>query len=391
MKSFFYRGEIPASKSLMNRALVIRSYFPEVKINGNSACDDVRLMKLAIASFIQKKEIDCGEAGTVLRFMALRVSREVGNFRLIGSKRLFSRPQEDLIFLLGQLGVDCELHSDHLIIRSKGWKKPLVPIRVHRDKSSQFASSLLLNAWNLPFDLEFEMKAGVSEGYWQMTVDMARHLGLRIEHQKDSWFIEKNQKATHHELNLEPDYSSTFAIAAAAALAGRCEITNATKTSLQPDHKAIDILKKMNAQVSWNGNTLIVEKPEGDLNAVDVNLSSMPDLFPALSILCAFAKGESILSGAPHLVHKESDRLKKTTELLHLAGFVVSEKADGIHIVGHGFKVKPKDFKFDTDLDHRMAMAAGLMRLRGFGIDIWNSQVVSKSFPEFWGILEGEA
>jgi 3-phosphoshikimate 1-carboxyvinyltransferase len=92
------------------------------------------------------------------------------------------------------------------------------------------------------------------------------------------------------------------------------------------------------------------------------------------------------------LAYKESDRLAKTIELLHQGGFVASPKNDGLHIVGHGFRnLKPKNFRFDTDLDHRMAMAAGLMRLRGFGIDIWNSQVVSKSFPEFWGILEGEA
>jgi len=391
MKKFFFRGDIPTSKSLMNRALLMRSYFPEIQIIGHSACDDVRLMKLAIASFIQKKEIDCGEAGTVLRFMALRAAREPGTFKLVGSERLFSRPQEDLIFLLGQLGVDSELRADSLVIRSSGWKKPLVPIRVHRDKSSQFASSLLLNSWDLPFDLDFEMKAGVSEGYWQMTIDMVRGLGLRLDRESDSWHVEKKQKKSNQKLELEPDYSSTFAVAAAAALEGRCEITNATKKSLQPDYKFIQILQKMGAQVSWDQGTLIIEKPEGDLKAVEVDLSSTPDLFPVLSVLCAFAQGESILSGASHLIYKESNRLQKTTELLLQAGFVTTMKEDGLHIVGHGSKFKTKKFQFDPDMDHRMAMAAGLVGLKGYSVDISNSQVVTKSFPEFWTILGGRA
>jgi 3-phosphoshikimate 1-carboxyvinyltransferase len=389
MKNFFFRGDIPTSKSLMNRALLVRSYFPALRISGNSACDDVRLMKLAIVSLIKKEDIDCGEAGTVLRFMALRAARESGTFKLIGSERLFSRPQDDLIFLLGQLGIDSELRADSLLIRSSGWKKPLIPIRVHRDKSSQFASSLLLNSWNLPFDLEFEMKSGVSEGYWQMTVEMVRALGLRLDRENDSWRIDKKQSLTHENIELEPDYSSTFAIAAAAALAGRCEITNAKAQSLQPDHKFIQILQKMGALVEWDEGALIIEKPKENLRAVDVDLSSCPDLFPVLSVLCAFAKGESILSGAPHLIYKESNRLLKTQELLQQAGFVTSAKEDGLHILGHGSQVKQRKFQFDPDLDHRMAMAAGLLALKNFDVNILNARVVSKSFPEFWTILAG--
>jgi 3-phosphoshikimate 1-carboxyvinyltransferase len=310
---------------------------------------------------------------------------------LVGSERLFSRPQEDLIFLLGQLGADCDLRVDSLVVRSSGWKKPLVPIRVHRDKSSQFASSLLLNSWELPFDLDFEMKPGVSEGYWQMTVDMIRDLGLRLDRENDAWHVEKKQKVSNLKLELEPDYSSTFAVAAAAALAGRCEITNATEKSLQPDFKFIQILQKMGARVSWDQRTLIIEKPEEDLKAVDVDLSSTPDLFPVLAVLCAFAKGESILSGAPHLIYKESNRLQKTTELLQQAGFVAAAKEDGLHIVGHGSQFKAKKFQFDPDLDHRMAMAAGLVDLKGYTVNVLNSQVVTKSFPEFWTILGGRA
>jgi 3-phosphoshikimate 1-carboxyvinyltransferase len=386
MKPFRFQGEIPASKSMMNRALLVQSYFPQVKIQGNSNCDDVRHMKMAIASFIQKKEMNCGEAGTVIRFMGLRCSREKGLFKLTGSPRLLSRPHDELVYLMNQLSVSCQVLPNQILIQSEGWKKPLLPIRVHRESSSQFATALLLNSWNLPFDLEFEMKPGVSEGYWKMSVEMARHFGMTIEHRGEMWRIPSGQKVLHFDFAAEPDYSSAFALAAAGALAGETVITNAGETSHQPDFQFISILKRMGALVQHKESSLTVKMPT-ELKHIDIDLQSSPDLFPVLAVLCAFAKGESWLRGAPHLVHKESDRSLKTSELLRLAGFIASVKSDGLHIVGQGAKFRPNTFQFDPDEDHRMAMAAALLKLKGYEIQIHSPQVVSKSFPEFWQVL----
>jgi 3-phosphoshikimate 1-carboxyvinyltransferase len=383
MKPFRFQGEIPASKSMMNRALLVQSYFPQLKIQGNSNCDDVRHMKMAIASFIQKKEMNCGEAGTVIRFMSLRCSRERGLFKLTGSPRLLGRPQDELVYLLNQLSISCQVLPDQILIQSEGWKKPLVPLRVHRESSSQFATALLLNSWNLPFDLEFEMKSGVSEGYWKMSVEMARHFGMHIDHRGDMWKIPSGQKVMNFEFAAEPDYSSAFALAAAGALAGETSITNAAETSHQPDFQFISILKRMGALVQHQDSELSVKMPT-ELKHIDIDLQSSPDLFPVLAVLCAFANGESWLRGAPHLVHKESDRIAKTSELLRLAGFIASVKSDGLHIVGQGAKFRPRTFQFDPDEDHRMAMAAALLKLKGYEIHIQSPQVVSKSFPEFW-------
>ncbi len=386
MKPFHFQGDIPASKSMMNRALLVQSYFPQIQISGNSNCDDVRHMKQAVVSFIQKKEIHCGEAGTVIRFMSLRAARESGIFHLTGSPRLLSRPQDDLVYMLSQLSVACQLLPDKILIQSEGWKKPLMPLHVHRQSSSQFATALLLNSWNLPFDLEFEMKPGVSEGYWQMSVEMARHFGMQIEQKGDHWRIPAGQKATEFKISMEPDYSSAFAIAAAGALAGQATIANGTSQSFQPDFESFAILKKMGVSVEQSGSKITVKKPE-QLKAIDISLKSTPDLFPVLAVACAFAKGESSLRGAPHLVHKESDRIAKTHELLKLAGVISSLKEDGLHITGMGSQIRTKSFKFNPDQDHRMAMAAGLFKLMGFEVQIQTPQVVSKSYPEFWQAL----
>jgi 3-phosphoshikimate 1-carboxyvinyltransferase len=386
MTAFRFHGDIPASKSMMNRALLMQSYSPQIQIHGNSNCDDVRNMKSAMVSFIHKKEMNCGEAGTVIRFMSLRASREKGTFQLTGSPRLLSRPQDDLVYILTQLAVSCQLLPNQIIIQSEGWKKPLVPIQVHRQSSSQFATALLLNSWNLPFDLEFEMKPGVSEGYWQMSVEMARHFGMIIDHKGDHWRIPAGQKLAPLEFTPEPDYSSAFALAAAGALAGETVINNVTEKSFQPDFRFISVLRQMGVIVEHKPPTLTI-RSHLPLKHIDVDLSSCPDLFPVLAVLCAFAKGESWLRGAPQLAFKESDRITKTSELLRLAGFTCSLKSDGLHIVGQADKFRLCSFKFDPDKDHRMAMAAGLLKLKGYDIHIETPQVVSKSFPEFWQAL----
>ncbi len=178
MSSFAFVGWIPASKSMMNRALLAQSYFPILKIEGESAADDVRLMKDAITALAESREIFCGAAGTVLRFMALRASRKAGRHVLRGDRRLFERPQDELIKILRQVGVNASLAPDSLIVEGSGWRLQGDTLLVPSDRSSQFASSVLLNAWDLPFDLFVSRGgAGVSEGYWKMSMRMAMDLG----------------------------------------------------------------------------------------------------------------------------------------------------------------------------------------------------------------------
>lgn len=386
MKTFCFQGEIPASKSLLNRALILQSHCRQIEIEGDSDCDDVRHMKNALKDFGQRNEIYCGEAGTVIRFMGLRAAREPGAFKLTGSARLLRRPQQEMLSILDQLSVSCSLHPDHVLIQGQGWKKPRSPLQVHRETSSQFATGLLLNCWDLPFDLEFEMKPGVSQGYWDMSVEMAQQVGMTIERNGDRWLIPAQQRPKAQQLIMEPDYSSAFALAAAGALAGECEITNATEKSWQPDFRFISLMRQMQVPVQVKGKHLLFRK-SSRLRPLDVGLKTSPDLFPVLSVLCAFAEGESFLSDAPHLALKESNRIEKTAELLQRAGFDCTVGSDGMRIQGKGPNPRTVGFDFDPDEDHRMAMAAGLLKLMGFSIRIRHPQVVSKSFPGFWAAL----
>ena len=387
MTPFVFSGEIPASKSLYNRALIIKSFYPEIELVGDSTCDDVLKMKEAVRLIGKSNEFDCGEAGTVLRFLALRVSRNSGEFLLRGTPRLLSRPQEQLLFLLEQLGVEATVHSEGLYIKSSGWKKPLVPIKVHRKESSQFASALLLSAWNLSFDLQFEISStGVSDSYWDMTKQVVTDFGLDIKTKSEgSYFVPSKQNILSSKMVIEQDYSSMFAIAATAALCGKAEFKNVSAQSYQSDHRFMNILKMLNVPVSYDEKSkLLVVQQAGKICNVTVGLKDSPDLFPVLSILCAHAKGESVLFGAPQLIHKESNRIEKTAQLLSEMGVSCEQKPDGVVINSSGSFSKKRMFEFDPDQDHRMAMAAGILLRVGWPVKIKHPECVRKSYPEFW-------
>ncbi len=382
-----YKGRISSSKSLFNRALIVQSFFEELKINGFSNCEDVKHMQAALYQFQNKQTIFCGEAGTVIRFMALRASREEGEYFLTGSARLLTRPLVELKNILSQLGVSCRLEADGVKILSRGWLPPSAALRIDQSQSSQFVSAVILSGWQLPFDLELQIHGSLSQAYLQMTLQLCQSLGMEIVVDGSRLRIPKNQIIKKPQINLEPDYSSVAAVLAASVIGRNCELLDMPKSVYQPDYQFLGILRSMGAQVEHKDFVIRVQKSE-TLKPVQADLSSCPDLFPVLAVVCSAAQGTSRLFGAPHLKLKESNRIIKTAELLQKAGVECSIHEDGISVVGG--VPKRESFTFDPENDHRMAMAAAILSLRGVPIKIKNPEVVQKSFPEFWDCIEGK-
>jgi len=442
----------------MNRALICASYDQSLTLFGDSSCDDVVMMKQALAklqllestivSNLDSKfdpnsdpnlnnnlEYDCGAAGTTLRFLALRLSRIPGTHILKGTKRLLQRPQQDLLDVLTRLGVKYSTTEDRLTLESEGWKNLDKPILVHRGVSSQFASSLILNAWGLESDLVLEtLGSSISEGYFEMTLEVVKSLGMTIIENKtnesSTYLIKKNSTINQSQYQMESDLSSAFAIAAYAALNGEAIFEHFPHPSLQPDYEFIKFMKQMGISITLSTSTASLVttstnavssaaapsntdtpipsisnpgefsstshpyfhqlqiKKTTNFNGLECNLQSCPDLFPVLAILCAFAKTPSRLYGAPQLIHKESNRIAKTSELLNRIHITHENKLDGMIIQPTPINInKIKAFTYDTDHDHRLAFAAALIQSQNIPIDIRHPEVVSKSFPEFWTIL----
>lgn len=375
-------GAISSSKSLYNRALIVQSFFPQLKIEGRSRADDVLKMKSALESIGSAASFDCGEAGTVLRFLALRLSREEGAFELCGSRKLFERPQDELIRVLSQLGVKAELKDHRLYIESRGWKPEGDTLLVPCGKSSQFLSAVALSAWKLPFDLYISPENfQFSRPYFYMTQRLLERLGMRFRYWTDDFCILKNQELAEEHFKVEPDLSSCFSLAAVAAVSGHLVLQDFPTHSLQPDVYFLEILKAMGVNLSLEGSQLKVSRTPL-ISGVQVNLKGAPDLFPVLSALCALAKGPSELRGAPHLKYKESSRIEKMRELLEKAGCQTQEFDDGLSITPP--EQLKGGFTFDPENDHRLAMAAGVLLKSGLSFELLHPEVVNKSFPEFW-------
>ena len=382
--SFHFIGMPPSSKSLANRALVTKSYFPQFQIQENSQADDVKLMRKAIENL---SSIDCGLSGTVLRFMALRASRKSGRFQLSGGEKLFSRPQDDLIHILNQLGVQTELSKNSLTIQTKGWKLQGDALLVHGTRSSQFASSVILNSWGLPFDLFMSVTPPlVSSYYLNMTIKLMMSFGMEVKQQGLEIMIPKNQKLSSSSYTVEPDLSSAFSLAALAAVtpASKVILKPFPEKSLQPDAVFPLALRDLGVDMELKKNTVSVHSTKS-FCGLFWNCSETPDLFCVLTVLAALSFEESLVYGAPQLQHKESHRIEKMSELLEKIQRPYEKRGDGLRLlkIQKPNPTKVSEFSFDSDNDHRLVMAGLIAKRAGYPVYVLNTKAVSKSFPEF--------
>jgi 3-phosphoshikimate 1-carboxyvinyltransferase len=391
MKAFDFKGPIASSKSYFNRALILSHYKKDLVLYGNSqSLDVVNLQKALLTVQAQegKGEVYVGSGGTTLRFLSFLISRIPGQWKLVGEPRLFERPQQPLQTLLQYFGVDVEFGPHFLEIESKGWCKPQGSIPLDLTQSTQFASGLILNAWNLPFPIELSESAEkVSDGYLEMTLDLVQKSGMKISRQGPQMTIGEGQQISVSEIKVEPDLSSAFVVASLAACRGHCEIQDFPFSSLQPDLLFVRLFEKMNVPLETRGSTLVVDRAF-DLRPLEVSLRQAPDLFPVLAVLLTRAKGTSRIYNIPQLRFKESDRLSRTCELLHHMKVPFEAGDAELKIMSRG-RHHHQFFEFNPDQDHRLAFAAALARSMGYRMKILDPEVVNKSFPGFWNLIGG--
>lgn len=381
---FNFVGALGSSKSLYNRALVISSYNDQIKIHGQPQSDDIGLMSGAIEKLATSREFNCGAAGTVLRFLSLRLARKKGIFKLKGTERLMGRLLPQLQQTLSQLGTEARLiDKETLELDCDGWRLRGDGLWIPSGESSQFATAILLNAWDMDAPLHFVRSGAlVSDAYFQMTLDLVRNFGMVVDVYENEVSILANQTPISGPYEVECDVSSAFAVAALACLAGQCEITNFPESSLQPDSIFITHLIRMGVEVKQSSKGLKVSKCDS-LRGIDVNLINSPDLFPVLAVLSCFACSESNFKGLTHLVHKESNRLEKLKELTQALG------AKWTGTVEEGLTLQPpqelqfQQFDFNADEDHRLVMAAAVAQAGGARVQVTGSNCVSKSFKGF--------
>jgi len=394
----------PPSKSYTHRALVSSALaYGESKIISPLQSDDTEatmdlLKKIGVEIHAKenswevsggqlhqpKGDLFCKESGTTMRFMTAICSLVNGTCKLTGGSSLSKRPMKPLIDGLKQLGVECTSERGFPPVTVKGG---LVggQTRIPGDISSQFISALLLIAPLATEDVNLILTTPLeSKPYVLMTKDVQRKFGVEIEASEDLrefWIKKQSYKSATYK--IEGDWSSSAFLLAAGVVAGKIEIQNLNEGSLQADREIVNALKKMGAKLISKNDNITIMKSE--LEPLVFDVSDCPDLFPILTVLCSIAKGESRLTGINRLRIKESDRIAAMKDGLMKMNVDVGEE-------GNSFIIKnsnPVGAIIDPKNDHRIAMAFAVLSLVAKGETIiQDAECVSKSFPDFWGVMK---
>jgi 3-phosphoshikimate 1-carboxyvinyltransferase len=400
---------VPGSKSLTQRSLIVAALARgESELVGALDCDDSRALREGLrrlgAEIVEAGEswrvsggslrpapwpLWCGDGGTTLRFLAaLSLVLPGGGgggggggmkHSLDGSARLRERPHGPLLDALASLGVRSTAGESSAFLELERVAEPGSAVTVDAGESSQFASALLMVAPLLPggLALSFAEPAAdfdavrprvVSRPYLDMTVETMSAFGVEVERTSRAWTVAPGEYSPGRHA-IEGDWSSAAFLLAAGRIAGRpVALENVRDDSAQGDRAIVALLAAL-----------------GDDRPRRLDLVDCPDLLPPVAAVAACAAGPTEIVGVAHARAKESDRVAVLARGLRLAGAQVDERRDGLAIVP-GAPRGPA--RLDPAGDHRMAMAFGLLSLRFPELEVTGRECVSKSFPDFWGVLD---
>jgi len=409
--------EVPGSKSQTNRALILAALASPQgtsTVSGALRSRDTDLMigalrtlglsldgsktELTVGGAISPAEdarIDCGLAGTVLRFVPplAALGSEVVTFD--GDEQARSRPIAPLLDGLRGLGVRVDGDEMPFQVRGEG---SVAGGTVHIDasSSSQFVSGLLLSGATFRDGLTVVHtgESVPSAPHVAMTVTMLREAGVSVDDSTPNrWVVKPGPVAARH-WDVEPDLSNAVPfLAAAIVTAGTVRITGWPKVSVQPSENILDLLTKAGATVHQGDSHLDVTGSIDGYQGFDVDLHEVGELAPSFAALAALAESGSVshLSGIAHLRGHETDRLAALTAEINGLGGRCEETADGLTITAtplHGGV-------WHSYADHRMATAGAIVGLRTPGVEVEDIGTTAKTLPDFPGMwadmLAGQA
>lgn len=330
--------------------------------------------------------IDCGLAGTVMRFLPAVAALADGPVTLDGDPQARVRPMAPVIDALRLLGVDIsDGGTGHLPITVNGrGRVPGGTVTMDASASSQFVSALLLAGprYDHGVTVHHRGKPVPSEPHILMTVETLRDAGAIVDDSEpDTWRVESSE-INALDVSVEPDLSNAGPFLAAALVAGgRVHVPGWPQYTTQAGDLMREILDMMGADVRLDRAGLTVEG-SGELVGIDIDLHDAAELTPTVAALAALATTPSWIRGVAHIRGHETDRLAALATELGALGGRVTELDDGLRIVPaplHGGR-------FGTYHDHRMATAGAIIGLRVPGVLVEDVATTGKTLPDFVGL-----
>jgi 3-phosphoshikimate 1-carboxyvinyltransferase len=402
---------VPGSKSLTNRALLIASLADGTTTLANALfSDDTRYFATALQTLgfqvelsadllemkvtglggripVQVAELFIGNAGTAARFLLAYLTLGDGEYILDGEPRMRERPVGDLVHALTQLGANLKTKDNCLPVKISASGLSSGKTKISGNISSQFLSALLMIAPYARTPVEIEVTTELnSKPYVDMTIAIMQDFGVKVERDGYNLFvIDRAHYTPLATYPIESDASAaSYFFAAPAVCGGSVRVENISRASRQGDMVFVDVLELMGCILAEGNNSIEITGPT-NLRGVDVDMRDIPDTAQTLAAIAPFASTPTRIRGIASARIKETDRVSATCTELARIGVRVEEYEDGMTIYPcesfHPATIQTYD-------DHRMAMAFSLIGLRVPGLTIENPTCVSKTFPDFFDILD---
>jgi len=399
---------LPGSKSLTNRELVLSALAdgPSLLRSPLHSQDSANMVEAlrALGAVIEERPgtgafgpdwaitpgellgsttIDCGQAGTVMRFVPPIAALALGPTTFDADDSARSRPMDTMITALRAIGGDVNddgRGSLPFTVHGTGHVTGGA-ISVDASRSSQFVSGLLLAAarFDHGLDLTHNGERLPSMPHIEMTIATLAARGVDVSSARlGTWRVTPGTIAGI-EVDIEPDLSNAAPFLAAALVAGgTVTVTGWPQTTTQVGAELVDLLPLFGASVTRGDGSLTVTST-GGINGVSIDLSTGGELAPPLVALAALADGPSEITGIGHIRGHETDRLAALTAEINGLGGNVTELEDGL-------RIEPRPLHggvWRSHHDHRMSTAGALIGLAVDGVEVENIQATAKTLPQF--------
>ncbi len=399
---------VPGSKSLTNRALVLAAQAGAPStIRSPLRSRDTDLMAAALRSMgIAIEEtgdtgsdwrvtpaplrgpaaVDCGLAGTVMRFLPALAAIADGPVTFDGDDAARRRPMATVLDALRRLGARIDGDRLPFTVHGAGALRGGT-VEIDASASSQFVSGLLLSGASFADGVRVVHRGGPlpSLPHIEMTVATLRSVGVRVDDTTpDEWRVQPGPVAPWTAA-IEPDLSNaTPFLAAAAVTEGTVTIPLWPAATTQAGDAIRDVLTGMGAAVHRTDEGLTVTGPPS-LRGIDRDLHDVGELTPTIAAVALFADGPSRLTGIGHLRGHETDRLSAIAANITALGGDVIEEPDALTI-------RPRPLHggaWGSFADHRMATAGAIVGLRVPGVLVDDIATTAKTLPGFGAMWAG--
>lgn len=397
--------QLPASKSISNRALILSSLATGREgisyLRNLADCDDTAVMIKALETYYEHSDrsatrtIDIGAAGTSMRFLTAFLSSREGEWELTGSERMQHRPIHLLVEALRSVGASIEYAKEegYPPLRIHGRTLKGGTIRLKANVSSQYISALLMTAPNFENGLKLQLQGDlISLPYIQLTTRLMEDFGIRATWSEDGHTIEihpQDYQITPYEIESDWSAASYWYELLALKGTGSFLLKGLRKNSPQGDARIAHYFAHFGVKTTFEEEGVLIEcnLTQKETGKTELNFLNEPDMAQTFAVTACLQNRPFVFSGLQTLKIKETDRIAALIQELGKLGYVLYEPSEGQLAWTGQTKEKAETPIIDTYDDHRMALsfapASILMPLQ-----IRNPEVVSKSYPHYWEDLK---